>query len=807
MSSTDVIREMLAEGRWLHYRERDRIVQVSGSAEVAIRIVTRVIPAVPTESLDQLKTYLNTYASGGNTVASSTIASPMVDGRALAGTWTHGQVYLQQERLPNQQIETWNIYQTIWQSGSATLDYFDSEHTCRYTAELSIIWGTSSPPTLPDAAAGVTYRIVSRDQDPDTGSWEWVVERRTRQYQGPDPYTSEINSAYSEETTEQLGVVAGRDTVAGITNEVGKLKTQRVTANEDCSKDAVTQVRTAIDQPGSGVDERADQSSAIETHTQADAEADGSAVAGYVVRTENAPTEYGKFRTRREVITPIDQPGEEEEARADQTSTTETHTQADAQADGDAIAGKVVRASSAPTEFGKYRTRREVVTPIDQPGQGAEARADQTASIETHTQSDAAADETPVAGQIIDAESVPTEFGKYRTRRRVVTPIDQSGTEVESRADQSSSTETHTQSDSAADGAAVTGKIIRAASAPTEFGKYRTRREEVTPVDQTGQGAEIRADQTAAIVTHTQSETVADETADAGTIVDAESSPTEFGKFRTRRRVITPVDQTGSEDEARADQTTSIVTHTQSTSVADGSAIAGKIVRATSAPTEFGKYRTRRELITPVDQAGQGAEARADQTTSIETHTQSDSVADEAAIAGKIVDAESVPTEFGKYRTRRRVVTPTFVSTGWLEYTDRYGTSYVIGFVNASEADLTTIKSAMTSVTNNQLSASKNEFGLYDGSGSRVASNDSSSGASEDWDTGFDFTVPECAKHASYNLFKAYINYTSSKSKAQTHINTSQGYGTLVDYGAGEQTGIRALGRGRYRACRVEGKA
>jgi len=60
MSSNAAIQEMLAEGRWLHFRERDRTVQVNGAGELSIRIVVRVIPNVPTESLDALKTWLNT---------------------------------------------------------------------------------------------------------------------------------------------------------------------------------------------------------------------------------------------------------------------------------------------------------------------------------------------------------------------------------------------------------------------------------------------------------------------------------------------------------------------------------------------------------------------------------------------------------------------------------------------------------------------------------------------------------------------------------------------------------------------------
>ena len=93
--SAATLQELLAENRWVHYREQDRYVADNDTPNNnSLRIVVRVLKNVPREYIDDLKMYLNTKASGANTENSKTIAGPMVNGRTLSGVWTHAGLHV-----------------------------------------------------------------------------------------------------------------------------------------------------------------------------------------------------------------------------------------------------------------------------------------------------------------------------------------------------------------------------------------------------------------------------------------------------------------------------------------------------------------------------------------------------------------------------------------------------------------------------------------------------------------------------------------------------------------------------------------
>jgi len=234
--SNAIIEEMLAENRWRRYREQDRYVQIDGETEIDLKVVVRVIPDVPRESLDAMKSHLATVA---------TVTNPLVDGRPLAGEWQMGFVEVRWERLDNQQVNTCNLYQTLWQAGSSSQDYVVTERSCRYKVEIKVIFSGSEFPDIPVPVdeAGVVYRLIGRNRDDQTGVYEFVIEKRTRLFQTTGTYTSAQNDALSETTTERTGITNQGTTT--ITEETGKSKSKRLSVNEDCSRDETVQVRTA----------------------------------------------------------------------------------------------------------------------------------------------------------------------------------------------------------------------------------------------------------------------------------------------------------------------------------------------------------------------------------------------------------------------------------------------------------------------------------------------------------------------------------------------------------------------------------
>jgi hypothetical protein len=136
------------------------------------------------------------------------------------------------------------------------------------------------------------------------------------------------------------------------------------------------------------------------------------------------------------------------------------------------------------------------------------------------------------------------------------------------------------------------------------------------------------------------------------------------------------------------------------------------------------------------------------------------------------------------------IVSPiTGIDSGWVAYQDRYGMSYVRSFQNMT----TPPTSGFTDDTSNSLSIRKNEFGLWDGSATRSAIRDSSSGGSPADDVEIDYTI-----NLEGETFNISEKITSSLSRAKTFLST-----TSMKLGSGKQPGIVYLGRGKYKATKV----
>lgn len=571
-------------------------------------------------------------------------------------------------------------------------------------------------------------------------------------------------------------------------------------------------------------EERADQTEDGERHTgQVAALADVPLTGNVITRVENKKDpDTGLFETQKRVLTPIDQESTSGDTRSDQTSAVASHTHATTQAVATRGAGeekKIIRVKNRPTEWGTYLTEREVITPVNQSSTSSETRSDQTSSTAQQTQASDPVTASRGDGEtnaIIRAVNRSTEFGNYATSREVILPVNQTSASSERRSDQITQSELQTQGSLAASSARLPGEtnaIIRAENKLTEFGLWNRRRDVITPINQTNTQGETRYDQTTHAERATQgaSEVSHDRgPGESNVIIRAENRSTEFGLFTTHREVITPINQAGSENEARADQTSATTTATQAEQkvlavVAEGEN-ANSIIRVSNRPTPFGLWETRREVTTPIDQTSSSSEIRATQTSETSLHTQNTAqvVATRSFNEERdscIVRATNRPTPFGLFETQREVITPIAWTTDWIDYVDSNGTSQYLAFGNQPSSYINTIKSAFTSATNNSISTTKNEFGLYDGTATMIAVRTPMS----DFDDGVDWTSPECSKHNDFDTFKSSVLYTTSKTRAVAHITAGLGWGVLVDFGAGERTGITYIGRGVYRASVVEG--
>ena len=103
---------------------------------------------------------------------------------------------------------------------------------------------------IPAAGNGISYRIVGRDFDSETGTTTWIIEKRTRKYQTTGEYTSEVGLL--EQRTEQKQLSVTSQDVPTLAASAGVIMSQDVAPNDDCSKNVQTTTRTAV--PASGTD-------------------------------------------------------------------------------------------------------------------------------------------------------------------------------------------------------------------------------------------------------------------------------------------------------------------------------------------------------------------------------------------------------------------------------------------------------------------------------------------------------------------------------------------------------------------------
>ena len=399
-------------------------------------------------------------------------------------------------------------------------------------------------------------------------------------------------------------------------------------------------------------------------------------------------------------------------------------------------------------ENGTYNTfvTRRVV--IDQEGDGATESAAESTDIETHTEKAAEETAEETDGSIISVANAPTDACLWRTRKETRTPKDQTGSaERRSAAIDSDITATHTEGDAVSeeDKTLATGEIKDIGEAPTPAGNVRTSVRTIKPKDQEGGGASESAAETSTTVTHTEKATEETVTETTGSIVSASNNPTEADNYRTSKETRTPKDQTATSERHSSAEDTVRSLHTEGETVADKSADSGTIRDVGETPTQAGNVRTVDSVTTPQDQTSTIAQvSNPDSLTThkLTTHTQKSSQesitdTDKGLLAsGKhnLVQIWDTLTEVGKHATQKLIKKFAYKLIG-RSYTTRYGTATYIKGKHATVAQTNAAAAALDATTNNSMSSDSDEAGGENYSIKRTPYK-GGSGAVDNWGNG-----------------------------------------------------------------------
>ena len=296
-----------------------------------------------------------------------------------------------------------------------------------------------------------------------------------------------------------------------------------------------------------------------------------------------------------------------------------------------------------------------------------------------------------------------------------------------------------------------------------------------------------------------------------GTIIDVSGNVNEAAKIdlvKTTRRAI-PKEVLGLEtgkDEFR-DETTDI--HANKDSIAISRA-AGQVVDASIQLNEFGKLdgTVRKSTAKPAVTGPFTADADGYKQTQVTKYDNADAIP-VASGKGERVDAKLNAN--GKYDAVKTVVSATEFHVDFNEpaVTGRKPSfnRIIFGITDPStiqariSAWFAIVQAQTTEIYSYSCSVSRDGDGYYQLTMS--ANPKAAGGGSQEWDDGFDYSVPVCKKRSDYLYSHAEITYTNSKIKVQSLLDNAGA--DLIDYGAGGSTGVQFIGRGRYKVTLVYG--
>ena len=372
----------------------------------------------------------------------------------------------------------------------------------------------------------------------------------------------------------------------------------------------------------------------------------------YAVVGLNFNDETGTWSGWVERITAREQSGSRYVSSADETLAETLNTQAASQLTAPtASAGTIREVQSTPNRFCKYRTTDTTRTAVDQTQTDTNANAGETSVTEVHTQAAAVITASPTDGQTEEVENTPTPFmSRWRTVKRTVTALDQTNTDANANAGETETVESHTSAAAQVSASPGDGQFQQAENTPTRFkNRWRTTLRTVAAVDQTNTDTSSNASETETVETHTASAEEVEASAGDGQIQDAQNTPTRFmNRWRTVLRTRTAVDQTNTDMSVNAGETETVETHTAAPEEVEASPLDGQIQEAQNTPTPFmNRFRTVLRTRSATDQTTTDSFSTHAETLNIVTHTAAAAQATVGTLAaGTIEEVENTPTPF-----------------------------------------------------------------------------------------------------------------------------------------------------------------
>jgi hypothetical protein len=703
---------------------------------------------------------------------------------------------------------------TVRSNGNGTFDVILTKREVRYRdIDGLVVEQTGESETTQRQQLGLTDEEVEpMEEEPGAIKTQRVEVRddcsrdvTTNTETGKEQVTTEktVARSYEEETTETTYQNAE---LPPPTQETGKIKTVRNTPSKYVGRwNVLEKIRTLLHLPAAVVYDVADDDS---VHAQATEDINVPNAGGVAVeltadagKSLSATVQYNKESDTLDIRKVVEEGKEmastsEEESAASKT-VIEDKTYQDAEITAVPAAGEIVRVDNRKSKYeGKYDTRKSVETGKPQESTTkVEAAGFSETTTEKTVQSSPAPAPTATDGHIRTAR---TSASKYKDRYdtvetdREVKPLDATASGGGPLWDEVTVVNDNATTDLSGQAAGGLGVIIDTASKKNDAGRFDNRKTTRTakpcgPV--TSVHGSPLVEETVERSRNQDSMPSPGTPAD-GTMVDVSGSINDAAKIdvtKTTRRAI--------EKQATADSGGPLISVSETIKVNSpspanpGAGADGTINDVSNTINEFGRYNVSQTVKTanPKEATSTSGGPLVTVTETVKVNATAPE-SPGAGSTGTIINVSNSINAFGRYDVRKTTKTAKVgQDSGWVPYTDRYGTSYVRSFQNMQSVPT----DGFTDKTSNSLSFRKNEFGLFDGSASRTAVK-GGGGSSPDPDV-----------EISYNITIAGVAYTisekitSSLTSAQSHVSGNN------TGGSGKTPGIVYIGKGKYKATKV----
>lgn len=279
---------VLSRGQWKYSFHEKTLVRYVQEATMDERLVPLLLE----------------YLSSPDCISTLQLYSQNVD-----GAWTPIKAWYEVANASVGKVPHVRLYHALSTEVDGEDGPYIVEKGCAYKVSWTYYWKESEVRSVPSSSSGVSYHITNLSRDPDTGLFNYAIEKRERVQQDIDKYLTE--TTLYRDTSEEIHLgVKGSESSGGQKASVtpGKTVRRKVTKNQDCTHDVHNTIEEDHEVENAAVtvaESIFSRRETVENRNMPSAAADGSLKPGESVSNEKTASKLFNQRKTKETEKPV----------------------------------------------------------------------------------------------------------------------------------------------------------------------------------------------------------------------------------------------------------------------------------------------------------------------------------------------------------------------------------------------------------------------------------------------------------------------------------------------------------------------